>query len=533
MVENNNGDLTHFKWWTIECIASLIVIFSYYDEFSTSRDELSSRDFWIFYSSIVSTLISMFGLVVCLLPIERKACSLESLLVWFIAILRSTTTIVGIIGRNRVDAENTLLSNYRLLALHPNVYFFSLWALIASILMVASWYKRLLNLTTEWQTSTQWILLGAMSFFTMLSALVFRDQTVTGEFTNSTQYNISRSDLVSTVNSLTIDGTISNSTTIGNLTNVYLASDETRATNPAQALFGALVDVGVMETVSSCETASFSCFRIHYVIGLSAATFVLACFLAPLKGTNRTFQVDVSIILFLLWLPSLPILTVSPGPATRAGNLFFGIYISYFLVLKIFIYSVTFRASSENTNGIADDLKESEPINRKILWKAAYGKLERNSTFDQDERDENDSWESLFDEPELWDEETEARISSRKNSMSLEDSLVGSRRASRRMTTFYAMKLLPDESAISSLLDRKDYIKPIGWDRRTRRLKLWFVLLSMAIVLTHTVSKFEAGPATRITAWMSIFVSCIGLVTCFRTSKVSYILQVTSVSLPL
>ena len=45
MVEKKNGDLTHFKWWTVECLASMVVIFSYYDEFITSRMELSYRDF--------------------------------------------------------------------------------------------------------------------------------------------------------------------------------------------------------------------------------------------------------------------------------------------------------------------------------------------------------------------------------------------------------------------------------------------------------------------------------------------------------
>ena len=347
MAKVKTDALNHFKWWTVECIASLIVIISYYDEFLKSYDELSYRDLWILYSSVGSTVVSICGLVVSLLPMERKACGLESFLVWLIAILRSTTTIVGII-RYRGELELTLLSSYRLLSYNPNVYFFSVWALMASIIMVASWYKEFIIKGSAWKISTQWILLGAMSLFTMFSALVFRDQIIVGEFINPTEHNITRSDLIESVKSLENNGTIPISTVIGNLTNDFLAREQRRkTTDPAQVIFEALVDAGEMGAVSSFEADSFSCFRIHYAIGLSATTAALACFLAPMKGANQTFQLDVSIILFLLWLSALPMITVSPGPATRAGNLYFGIYICYFLVLNIFVHSVTFVGSSE------------------------------------------------------------------------------------------------------------------------------------------------------------------------------------------
>ncbi len=538
-----NGDLTHFKWWTVECIASLIVIFSYYDEFTTSREDLSKRDYWILYSSIASTFISILGLVVCIMPIERKACGPESLLVWFIAILRSVTTIVGIIGQYQLDIETTLVSNYRLLTFNPNVYFFSLWALMASILMVASWYKEFISSGNEWKTSTQWILLGAMSFFTMLSALVFQNQIVFGKFTNDTDYNITRSDLVASIGSLAMDGMmhVTNVTTmdqttnlIEDLTNEYLESSEMTTIDASEAIFEALVDEGVLEILHSCETVNYSCFRIHYIIGLSAVTFALSCLMAPLKGTNQTFQTDISILLFLFWFVGLPFMTVSPGPATRVGNLYFGIYISFFLMLNIFVYSVTFRRSSDSTNDEGEDAGESNLFNRGDLWQAIHGKLDRTTdAFDEFELNDIDSCASLFEEVETWDRDLELRLSarSRASTRTIEQTFVSSGTAGRRMTTFYNLKRFPIvEGAIESSLNKQGHIKPKGWKRRVKRLMMWWVLLTMSIVLTHAIEQFGLRLRARIVPWTSIVISFVGLITCFRTSKVAYGFQIASVS---
>ena len=180
----------------------------------------------------------------------------------------------------------------------------------------------------------------------------------------------------------------------------------------------------------------------------------------------------------------------------------------------------------------AFEIEDSEPIDRGILWQEAYQNLERNGGFD-DEQDD-DSCKSLFDEAEQWDEEIEARISARtRSSMSIEHGLAASGSFGRRMTTFYVMnpmKMLPEDGLLTSQRDSKGYIKPRGFKRRVRRFKMWCVLLTMAIVLTHTISKFEAEVDSRIVAWSSIVTACIGLLTCFRTSKVSFVLQVASVS---
>eukprot|EP00531_Pseudo-nitzschia_arenysensis_P004430 CAMPEP_0116154192 /NCGR_PEP_ID=MMETSP0329-20121206/21646_1 /TAXON_ID=697910 /ORGANISM="Pseudo-nitzschia arenysensis, Strain B593" /LENGTH=513 /DNA_ID=CAMNT_0003651149 /DNA_START=233 /DNA_END=1771 /DNA_ORIENTATION=+ len=511
----DKGDLTHFKWWTIEFIASLIVIGSYVDEFRNSRELLSSRDYWILYSSIASTIISMVGFVVCILPIERKACGIESLLVWFIAILRSVTTTVGIIGRYRVDVESTLVSNYRLLTYNPNVYFFSLWAMMASILMVASWYKEFISRGNEWKTSTQWILLGAMSLFTMLSGLVFKNQIVFGSLNIENDFNISRSDLVAAAGSLEMQGSmnINNVTTmddttslIRNLTNSFLAHSEERITDANEAIFEALVEEGVLDALSACETATYSCVRLRYIIGLSATTAAISCLMAPLKGSAQTFQTDVSIILFLLWFFGLPWLTVTPGPATRAGNLYFGIYISYFLVLHLFVYSVTYRGNDVySDNDDANQTRESQIINRGDLWQAAYKNLERTNSLSQFEQDDYDSCASLFEEKETWDEDLETRLSqhTRASSRTIEQGLAASGVGGRRLTTFYTLRRFSMGGAIDSSLNKQGSIGPKGWQRRVRRLKMWFILLTMGIVLTHALDDFEFRMRARIVPWTS------------------------------
>lgn len=542
-------EIRQFKWWTVECIASLIVVSSYYEEFLISPEILSSRDSWIFYSSIGSTVIAVFGLLACVFSQDRSICRVESILVWVMAILRTTTTIVGIIGPFRSDAQKSLFSsNKELIAYQPNVYFFSLWALMASILMVSSWFKEVINTGNDLSTSTQWILLGTMSFFTMLSALFFRDQTIYGELISSAKYNISKSDLVESITNLTIgnDGSMEKLTVgnmiIENLTNAYLARDkikEINMTDPIEIIFGAMMEAGVVETVSPCEKSVYSCFRIRYAIGLSAATAVVACLMAPMEGNNRTCQTDISIVLFLLWLSGLSILTVSPGPATRAGNLYFGIYICYFLVLSIFISSVTRSVSTKNSENEEDvDVERKDPIGRGDLWEAAYGKLERKS---QKERDRSDSCESLFEELEHWDDWDEQR--GHQMSQPQRTSNVGnygfvSRRWNINEThasTFNLTRLLGvgvgDEAVIDSSLGRQGYVKPKDWEHRVGRLSLWCVLLTMAIVLTQTISQYGVGKRAYTIASISIFISCIGIVTCLRTSKVSNIIQIVAVSI--
>jgi hypothetical protein len=209
-------------------------------------------------------------------------------------------------------------------------------------------------------------------------------------------------------------------------------------------------------------------------------------------------------------------------------------------VLSIFISSVTCSVSSKDTKHEGDvDIERKGPVGRGDLWEAAYGKLERKS---QKERDRSDSCESLFEELEHWDDWDEQRghqMSRPQRTKNVGNYGFISRRWNINETqasTFNLTRLLGagvgvgDEAVIDSGLGRKGYVKPKDWEHRVGRLSLWCVLLTMAIVLTQTISQYGVGKRAYTIASISILISCIGIVTCLRTSKLSNIIQIVAVS---
>ena len=548
-----NKNMKRFKWWVIECTASLIIISSYITikDSTVSIDELASEDYWVIYCSIVSVIISILGLLACIFPQEHNVCRVESILVWLMVILWTTSTIVAIIGPFRQEAKKTLFSSYSFLSFQPNVYFFSLWCLMVSLLMIASWFKEFVYSGNEWSTSTQWILLGAMSFFAMLSAINFRDETIFAHFTNSTESKITRDNLIATIKSLTIgNATMDNVTVgnlmIGNLTNGYLTNgNQSNGTeiDPLSTIFEALIDAAIVETLPPCEKNMYSCVRINYAIGLSAVSAVVACFMTPWKGTTPTCQTDISIVLFIFWLSSIVLLTVPPGPAIRAGNLYFGIYICYFLTLSILITSATCVASTKKSrkkqNNDLESNESSESVKRGDLWQAAYGKLERYSRM---ERDRSDSYGSLFDTPEEWDDRHESRIKEGPDEYPSDMENCSSQTLGRvesqtlgRVEEVNTSRLFQEERDVDmndSGLARQTNVDPKDWKRRVRRLELWCVLLTMSIVVTYTFRHHEVlRPRLVYTVLsISIFISCVGIGTCLRTSRISNSIQILSVS---
>ena len=541
--------MKRFKWWVIECMASLIVISSYLNkDIRASADELSTEDYWVFFCSVASALISIFGILACIFPQEHNVCRVESILVWLIVILWTVTSIVAIIGPFRLEDGNTLFSSYRFISFHPNVYFFSLWCLMVAMLMMASWYKEFIYSGKEWSTSTQWILLGAMSFYTMLSALSFRDGILFAQLTNSTGSNITRVDLIAMIDSLTMgnapmDNVTVGNVIIGNLTNGKETNEN--ETDPMFIVFQAMIDAGIIETLTPCEkTSIYNCVRINYAIGLSAVSAVISCFMTPWQGTNPTCQIDISIVLYIFWLSGLVLLTVAPGPATRAGNLYFGIYICYFLTLSILIASTTCAPSmkSEKKQNIVDleRNESSDSVKRGDLWQAAYGKLERNK---RKERERSDSYGSLFDIPEEWDILRESRIKEGLGEYTNEESdygLITSQTPEGRVeemtsSTLAITRLFQeerDEDMNDSGVARQTYTDSKDWKHRVGRLQLWCVLLTMAIVVTYTLTQYKIAQSQivyTITS-VSILVSCVGIVTCLRTSRLSNIIQILSVS---
>ena len=483
---------------------------------------------------------------------------------------------------------------------HPNVYIFSLCSMIISLIMMASWYREFVFTGNDWSASAQWILLGAMSFYVMLSGIAFRDADM---FINITDYSlgfdITKQDIVDLIRNLMIrdDGSMNdipvgnftdddfislemdNKTMDANLTVGYvtinnLRIDKYNQTNDLFPIFQSLIKDGILEALPPCQTDSiYSCIRINYAIGMGAASAVVACVMTLWKGTSPKCQNDVAIILFIFWFSALILLTVSPGPATRAGNLYFGIYFCYFLTLNILITSTT---STEKPN-IVSERNSTESIRRGDVWKSAIEKLERNS---RKEMKRSDSYGSLFDAPEEWGEHHDVRIDEKQHSDKVDDSnLPAARRQIRahemheegvtdsggitinqedelnsRATGLNSSRIIqgnseevnnPDfrltsgriiQEALNGVLGRGSASQPYDdvkdWKRRVHRLELWCILLTTAIVIMYTLprKKSESPMTGYIIASVSIIASCVGLVTSLRTSKLSNFLQTFSVS---
>jgi hypothetical protein len=631
--------MKRFKWWTVECIVSLIVIVSYVAHKdirkAESGDGFNQEDYWVFYNSVLSVFLSLLGVVACIFPQEHNVCRLESILVWLIVICWSATAIVAIVGPYTPSEQ--LLTNYRFSKLnngewqstiakkkfnfrlrsyfslfsafliqkkvtfHPNVYFFSLCSMIVSMIMMASWYREFVFTGNDWSASTQWILLGAMSFYVMLSGIAFRDADL---FINITDYSLgfdlTKQDIVELIRNLMIgdDGgmniiplgnftdddfislemdnrTMDANLTVGNVTINNLKIDNYNQTNELFPIFQSLIQDGILEALPPCQTDIFSCIRINYAIGLGAASAVVACVMTMWKGTSPKCQNDVAIVLFIFWFSALILLTVSPGPATRAGNLYFGIYFCYFLTLNILITSTT----SIKKPNIVLERNSTESIRRGDVWKSAYGKLERSK---KKEIKRSESYGSLFDAPEEWDENHDVRIKERHHSDKMDDSNVPATCRQIRAHGKHEVEVTdsgitinqedelnsgatglnssqiiqghsdevnsPDFRMTSSRIIQEALNGVLGndsrrsapqtyddvkdWKRRVHRLELWCILLTTAIGIMYTLPRKKlARPMTGyVIASVSIIASCVGLVTSLRTSKLSNFLQTFSVS---
>lgn len=584
--------MKRFKWWAIECIASIIIIISLFahtnSQPETEDGYFDVKYYFVFICSIISVVISFLGLLACIFPQEHNVCRVESILIWVIAICWSTTAIKAIIGP--FTTSDRFYGNNDLLVLHPNVYVFSLLCFTVSMLMIASWYRQFVFNGNEWNASTQWILLGAMSFYTMLSALSFRDGSSFLNITNEFGYNLTVNDIVELATAVTLSSnrtknyqTMANFTredisfvvdnhsmdanlTIGNLTIDDLRIDYNQP-NELFAIFKSLIKAGILEALSPCESSEYSCLRINYAIYLGAASALVSCVMTPWKGTSPTCQNDVAIVLFIFWSSALILLTVSPGPATRAGNLYFGIYFCYFLNLNILITSTT----STIKQNLIFERNSLKSVRRGDAWKTAYGKLERNK---KRVMVRSHSYESLFDAPEEWDIRYDIRINdgygekldgsiqlpNRRSKqeiyneevtdsgriISRDDELNSAGLTSsriiqdyneevrdpglRRLTIQTIQEVLNGDVNDSSS-PPQPYADLRDWNLRVRRLELWCLLLTVSIVMMYTEHHTVDGRPVIVYSITSISIvaSCVGLVTCLRTSKLSNLLQTFSI----
>jgi hypothetical protein len=304
------------------------------------------EDTWLFAIPCISASLSFLGSIasVCQRDVD-KVCRIESQLVWSITALWTISAIVTAVGplsEVSMTTYETFIQN------HPNVYFFSFGALVVSIILVASWFNQYIHgEDVENSISTQWILLGAISFLSMLRGIAFRHASLSD-------------NLIEDLG----NGTIYNITIV----------------------------------VPICESGVYVCERVTFTIVLSAISATTACIMTPGKGNSRKCQADVGITLFIGWLFGVGFLTFGSGPGVQLGSLFISIYINLFLCLDMVIQSTA------GSNGKKVTRRRSSVVGRGAIFDAAYTQLERMHPETQEHLDRSTSYVDLFENVTLGSE---------------------------------------------------------------------------------------------------------------------------------
>jgi hypothetical protein len=258
-------------------------------------------------------------------------------------------TVVVIVGPSDDDSysEQTALIN-----IHPNLYFFSISSFVVSILLMASWFNENVQGLDEQSASTQWILLGAISFFVMVSGIAFRDDYVT-----------------IAANSTLMNGTYVNAT----------------------------------QTVPICTTGVYDCRRVTFAILLGAVSAVVACLLVPWKQASRKCQSDISIMLFIGWLAGVALITFGTGPGQTWGNLYFSCYVCMYLSLHIVIVSTCGDEKTDRVPYGRARRGSGSLVDRNAVWDVAYERLERRvGRHVRHVRDRSDSYADMFAASYRW-----------------------------------------------------------------------------------------------------------------------------------
>jgi hypothetical protein len=316
-------------------------------------------DSWVFLVPIISAVISFLGIgsSVCqCYKDENAVCKFESVCVWAVTSIWTVGTVVIQLGPFREDSDARGVS---LINLHPNLYFFSMSALVVAILLMASWFHENVQGTNQQSASTQWILLGAISFFTLISGIDFRDDNV-----------------ILVANSTLLNGT----------------------------------HVNVTQTVPVCTTGVYECGRVTFAIVLSAISATVACLVTPWKGASRKCQSDVSIMLFFGWLVGVGLITFGGGPGKSWGNLYFACNVCMFLCLHLVIVSTCGDEKTDNVGYGEARRGDENVVDRNAVWDVAYEQLEhrvgqlehRVGRHLRKERNRSDSYANLFAPPSRW-----------------------------------------------------------------------------------------------------------------------------------
>ena len=293
--------IQRFKYWVMLLVASIIVclsFLSYQHDLSELGSNWSIQDRWIFMLSTTSTVLSFFGTIAAIFPEERPVCRTESILIWFVVILwsiGSITTIINPFGTSLLitndDTQQNLDNNNptddEYVVIQPTVYFFSLFSLIISIVMVGSWFKQYI-VDEDSPSATYWILLGSRSFFALVSAFAFRNRVVERPLYDD------------------------NNDVQGGDTSIYQESNSTLNGNQTNTTVENIF-------VRQCETIGNDCTMVTFAIVLSAISAGCCCVVVPWKGVSMRCQNDVCLLLFVSWCIGVGLLTKGTGPATTIG----------------------------------------------------------------------------------------------------------------------------------------------------------------------------------------------------------------------
>lgn len=348
--------MLRFKYWVFELVSSLVVVLSFvaYSNMKLETDDDWPRnDVWGFYISLASIVLSLFGILASAVfprtDYRGSVCRIESILIWLTGSMWSTASVLSIVGPREED--NSVI-NESYIGIHPNLYFFSLCCLIVSILLIASWFQENVQ-SGDSLTTTQWILLGSMSFFVTISGIAVRNEAE------------------------------SNQTGINSTNNTITSSSSTGPTST---------------TVPLCDLEDYNCNRVNLAIILGSVSAGVACIMIPWRGSIRKCHVDVSTMLFTAWFVSVWYLTYESGPGRSFGNIYFGTWAALYLSLNILILSST----TDETRQQLSNPSATNSIGRDDVWEVAYERLDILSTGQAQGGNRRESYGDMFSPAEEW-----------------------------------------------------------------------------------------------------------------------------------
>ncbi|KAG7368856.1 hypothetical protein IV203_031599 [Nitzschia inconspicua] len=497
--------LDRLKWWVILLIGSIFLLVSYIER---DTEDIAGQSL-----VIASIILALIGMVSSLMPRREMILifRLESVIIWIMTILWGSIAVFSRVLPT--NSEEAIEANVIAFA---NRFFFSYLCLIASVLLLANWFKNEVQ-ADDSVTSTQWILLCASSFVVMINAIGFRDRLL--DLPVSTGNETMTSEL--TVN-VTINSTLPNTNnplnlTLGNITGITNTTDTIRT--------------------SFCDASdAFSCHRVEFAIvlgGLSAGC-ALATALSSKSCSPVGCVVDLALLLFVAWCCGIAFLTFAQGPGFTLGSIYFGSFVSLFLCLDILLVALSQQAAIEKERDNArrdqfrqqlaneyrsQDAEEFMEVSLDDVLTASYHlgrrKSRRSTAHEFDRR--------------------VSRKSSNYRNMSA--SIFESVGAWRGSTIFNmdGERIPSDVANLSGIEDNESYIET----RDIHRLELWIILLILSIVCLVAIQQLlpEAGSRDAIEnvalamPALSVVAASTGMIACGRPNRSARFFEFCQISL--